>query len=126
MRNLAQELKVVKSLERFVFFSWLGAGDSAEQARGVSEFRSVLTRMTRKKLFRDISQAEGIVRESGLPYVILRPTRLTDGDPTDSLVAVGPLQAAPGPVSRIDLARFVFRTLDEPGWNGREVTVGSR
>ena len=125
-RNLVRELRNVTSLRSFVFFSWLGAGDSAMQAKDVTEFRSVLARTTRKKMFKDISRAEEVVRTSGLPYLILRPTRLTDGGPTDSLVAVGHQQPAPGPVSRADLARFVFWTLDQPGWHAREVTVGSR
>ena len=126
VRNLVRELVAVKSLERFIFVSWLGAGDSAMQAQGVSELRSVITRATRTKMFADIGQAEDIIRATPLPYVILRPSRLTDGDPTDSTVAVETKDHAPAPISRVDLARFVFRILEEPGWERREVTVGSR
>ena len=126
VRNLVQELQTRQSLKRFILVSWLGASDSAMQAQRVSELRSVITRATHKKMFEDITQAEGIIRASHLPYVILRPTRLTDGGLTDSIVAVGPNEDPPGPVSRGDLARFVFRILNEPGWEGREVTVGSK
>ncbi len=126
VRNLVQELKALKSLKRFIFVSWLGAGDSAIQAQGVSELRSVITRATRKKMFEDISRAEDTIRVSRLPYVILRPTRLTDDGSTDSIVAVGTKEVPPGPISRVDLARFVFRILEEPGWERREVTVGSK
>jgi putative NADH-flavin reductase len=126
MRNVVSELQAVKFLKRFVFVSWLGAGNSATQAQGVSELRSVITRTMRKKMFEDISRAEDFVRESRLPYVILRPTRLTDGGPTHAAVAVDAKEAPPGPISRVDLARFVFQILEEPGWERREVTVGSR
>ena len=126
VRNLVRELQAMKVLERFIFVSWLGAGDSAIQAQDVSELRSVITRATHKKMFEDISRAEGIIQASPLPYVILRPTRLTDGGPTNSTVAVDAKEAPPGAISRIDLASFVFRMLEEPGWERREVTVGSK
>jgi len=96
--NLIQELEAVRYLKRFIFISWLGAGDSAMQAHGVSELRSVITRTMRKKMFEDISRAEGIIRASRLPYVILRPTRLTDGGPTHSTVAVDAKEPPPGPI----------------------------
>jgi uncharacterized protein YbjT (DUF2867 family) len=126
VRNLVKELQPIKSLKRLIFVSWLGAGDSVMQAQGVSELRSVITRATHKKMFEDISRAEDTIRVSRLPYVILRPTRLTDGGPTDSTVAVDAKEVPPGPISRVDLARFVLRILEEPGWEGREVTVGSK
>jgi len=126
VRNLVQELQAIKSLKRFVFVSWLGAGDSAMQAQAVSELRSVITRATHKKMFEDITRAEDTIRVTRLPYVILRPTRLTDDGPTDSTVVVDSKEVPPGPISRVDLAHFVFRMLAEPGWEGREVTVGSK
>ncbi len=126
VRNLVRELQAVKYLKRFIFVSWLGAGDSAMQAQGVSELRSVITRSMRTKMFQDISRAEDIIRASPLPYVILRPTRLTDGGPTDSTVAVDAKEDPPEPISRVDLARFVFGILEEPGWERREVTVGTK
>lgn len=126
VQNLVKQLQAVKVLKRFIFVSWLGAGDSAMQAQGVSELRSVITRTTHKKMFEDISRAEDIIRASRLPYVILRPTRLTDGGPTHSTVAVDAKEAPPGPISRVDLAHFVFRILEEPAWERREVTVGSK
>jgi uncharacterized protein YbjT (DUF2867 family) len=124
LRNLVPELQAVKVLKRFVFVSWLGAGDSAIQAQAVSEIRSVITRTMRARMFDDITRAEEIIRASPLPYVILRPTRLTDDDATGSAVAVDANADPPGPISRADLAHFVFRILDEPGWERREVTVG--
>src|SRR5262249_32940089 len=126
VQNLVRELQALKSLQRFIFVSWLGAGDSALQAQNVSELRSVITRATRQKMFETISRAGTLIRESRLPYVILRPTRLTDGAPTDSIVAVNADEAPPKPISRADLAHFVFRILEEPGWERREVTVGSK
>ncbi|HWE25397.1 MAG TPA: NAD(P)-binding oxidoreductase [Myxococcales bacterium] len=126
VQNVVQELKAAKGLHRFVFVSWLGAGDSAIQAQGVSELRSVITRTMRKKMFEDISRAEDVIRGSPLPYVILRPTRLTDGGPTHSTVAVNAKEAPPGPISRADLAQFILRILEESGWERREVTVGSK
>jgi uncharacterized protein YbjT (DUF2867 family) len=124
VRNVVGELQAAKSLKRFIFISWVGAGDSVMQAKS-SELRTVLTRTVRKKMFEDISRAEDLIRASRLPYVILRPTRLTDGGPTGSTVVVGAKEAPPGPISRADVARFVFQIMEEPGWEGREVTVGS-
>ncbi len=126
VRNVVRELKALKRLKRFVFVSWLGAGDSAIQAQGVSELRSVITRATHAKMFEDITRAEDIIRASPLPFVILRPTRLTDDGPTDSTVAVDVREAPPKPISRVDLARFIFGILDDPSLERREMTVGSK
>jgi len=126
VRNLVKELQALKLLQRFIFVSWLGAGDSAIQAQGVSELRSTITRAMRKKMFEDITRAEDIIRASPLPYVILRPTRLTNAGMTDSTVAVDAKETPPGPISRVDLARFVLRILEEPGWERKEMTVGSK
>ncbi len=111
-------------LERFVFISWMGVGDSAAQHAGERGWR-LLQRFARKAMFADIGRAEGIVRMSRLPYVILRPTLLTDGHLTRQVAAVSAQEAPPGRISRADLAWFVLKILEEPGWERAEATVGA-
>lgn len=124
IHNLMQKLELSPP-KRFVFVSWVGAGDSRAQAELDSGLLGLFRRLSRRRMFEDISQAESIIRVSHVPYVILRPTRLTQGAPTHNVVSVDAREARPGPMSRADLARFTLGLLGEAGWNRREVTLGS-
>jgi len=124
--NVIRELQGARSLERFVFISWIGAGDSKLQAIKTSGPLPKLNRVLHRAMFEDITNAEELLRASTLPYVIVRPTQLTDGPITDQVVAVKATEEPPKRVSRADIARFVVGLLQEPGWDKREVTIGTK
>jgi uncharacterized protein YbjT (DUF2867 family) len=121
-------LSVVKAprVERFVFMSRLGVGDSMEQAKNASGILTALRPRVQRHVYEDFSQAEGLVRASPLPFVILRATALDDSAVGQEVVVADAKEAPPGRVARSDLAKFIMRVLEEPGWERREVTVGAK
>ncbi len=74
--------------------------------------------------FRDHDVQEKMVRESGLDYVIARPTRLTNGPakgkyehPTDPV-------PVPATISRADLAAFLVAACETETFVGKAVELG--
>ena len=125
MSNLVR-VAAAKKIDRFVFVSRLGVGDTAEQSRKVSGLVASVTPRVRRHLFDEISRAEDMLRTSKLPYLLLRTTWLTDDPPGGELEVVASDAEPPSRVSRANLSRFILRVIEEPGWNRREVTVGTK
>lgn len=126
MANLVQAIGF-KKVDRLVFISRLGVGDSELQARKASGMLASVLPRVRKGLYGDMGHAEELLRLSGLPYSIFRTTELTDEPPGHELEAVtAESDRPPSRVGRADLARFVIQSLEEPAWNLQEVTVGTR
>ncbi len=67
--------------------------------------------------------AEQVVRDCLLPAVLVRASKLDELAPRGPLQVVGTGGAAPGPISRAQLASFLLRMLDHDVW-GREIVVG--
>jgi uncharacterized protein YbjT (DUF2867 family) len=108
----------------WIFLSWVGAGDSAKQAQYTSGPLGAVMRRIERPLIDEISRAEGLVRTSGLPWVLMRATRLTD-DVGDKVIATTAVDQPPHRVGRSDLARFIVGAVEEPQWIHREVSVGA-
>jgi uncharacterized protein YbjT (DUF2867 family) len=125
MTNL---LKLLKSppLARFVFMSRLGVGDSLEQAKAVSGILTALRPRVQRHVYEEFAQAEGLVRTSTLPWVILRAAALDDDALGREVVAAEANTLPPSRVARADLAKFIIGMLAEPGWDRRELTVGAK
>jgi uncharacterized protein YbjT (DUF2867 family) len=123
MTNLIEQVGH-KHLARFIFVSWAGVGESHWQAQKNATFWTRVRFRLLRSMLEDVGKAEQIVRESKLPYVILRPTLLTNHPFMDNLIVANAEDDPPGRLGRADLARFIVRILDEPGWDGREVTIG--
>lgn len=126
MSNIALELQNSRVLERFVFISRVGVGDSKEQGRKVSGLLQPYLPVVKRPLFDDLDAAEGVLRISGLPYVIVRATMLTDDDSKHQVVAVDHDTAPPGRIPRRELAEYILKSLfDGTGFAKGEVTVGT-
>ena len=69
-------------------------------------------------------RADDAVRSSGLPFTIVRPTSLTDDEPTGA-VTLGE-SADGGPVTRADVAAVIAALIERAGPGGRtlELTAG--
>lgn len=96
---------------RFVLVTSIGCGEMAphRSARVEAMLGPVLDRKTR---------AEEALRDSGLPFTILRPGGLRDGPATGH----GELRTEPdthGMIRREDVAALVLRVLDDPGLIGQ-------
>jgi len=124
MTCLVEVLKASRSLRRLVCVSTIGAGDTRRQALQTSGLFRALRVAARGAFLQDATDAEAVVRQSGLPYVILRTTQLTNDRGQKPVIAVSASDAPPRRMPRADVARFVMGMLQEPGWEGREVTVG--
>jgi uncharacterized protein YbjT (DUF2867 family) len=125
MLNLLSEIGG-RSIERLVFLSWVGVGDSASQARRTPEFLDRLLPRVRARMIRRVEEAEELLRSSGLPYVVLRTTRLTEARGAQTISFQGPAGIPPLPIGRAEMARFVLRVLENRSWVESEVTVGRR
>jgi len=125
MRNIIKVLEGSRSLKRFVYVSWVGAGDSQEQAIQTSGALPKINRALHPSMFSDITNAETVLRSTKLPYVILRPTRLTDGPRMDRVRTVPSDQPPPHRISRKDLARFIISKIEDPALTRQELTVGA-
>jgi uncharacterized protein YbjT (DUF2867 family) len=126
---MAQLVKAIgwKKVDRLVYVSWLGVGDSEVQARKATGLLAPLRPLVRRSLYEDVGRAEALLRLSGLPYSIFRTTELTDEPPGQEVAAVtAKSEQLPASVGRADLARFILQTLEDPGWNLQEATVGTR
>jgi uncharacterized protein YbjT (DUF2867 family) len=64
------------------------------------------------------------VRESGLDWVIARPTRLTNGPARGTFVKTAAVEKVPGAISRADVASFLVEACESAAWVGKAVQLG--
>jgi uncharacterized protein YbjT (DUF2867 family) len=77
-----------------------------------------------KGFFRDHEVQERMTRESGLDFVIARPTRLTNGKAKGMYVRTAEVISVPATISRADLADFMVETCESTTWVGKRVHLG--
>lgn len=125
MGHLLPLLTSHKRFARFVLVSRLGVGESRVQSLKVSGPIQQRLPVILAPLFRDLNLAEHRVRESKVPWTILRSTRLTDDPATGKVMTVGPLDAPPHRITRADLAHHVVSLLGSREHFREELTVGT-
>ena len=119
-RNLITALKAA-CVRRLIVVSSFGVGDSGRDA-GILE--RVFFALVVRGAYADKDLQEQAVRESGLDYTIVRPTRLTMGPGTGRYTArVGP-GPVPSPIARADVARFILDALRTREYVGKTVSLG--
>lgn len=119
-RNLITALKAA-GVRRLIVQSSFGVGDSQRDA-GLLEriFYALLLRGA----YADKVLQEQAVRESGLDYTIVRPTRLTMAAGTGHYTArVGP-GPVPSSIARADVACFILDALGTQEYVGKTVSLG--
>lgn len=94
-------------VDRIMMISSVGAGDSADAPPWISKWflKDLLVLKT---------QAEDHLRESGVPYTIIRPGGLKDADATGNGLLTEDT-AAMGIITRKDLAQLMLEALDDDG-----------
>lgn len=119
-RNLIAALKAA-GVRRLIVQSSFGVGDSRRDA-GLLE--RVFYALLLRGAYADKVLQEQAVRESGLDYTIVRPTRLTTAAGTGRYTArVGP-GAVPSSIARADVARFILDALGTREYVGKTVSLG--
>lgn len=109
---------------RLLVQSSLGAGDSVTQLPGLL---GVLTKLVLTKPLADHNSQEDVVRASGLDWTILRPTGLTDKDPTGGwrMLQVSDDGRLGGTITRGDLAALMLETLDDARAIGKSFGISN-
>ena len=109
-------------VERLVVLSARGAGDSASLMNPFVRWiaRSVILRHN----YDDHDRQEKLAMESGLQWVIARPSGLTNGKAKRKFKAESELRDVPGFVSRADVAVFLVDAVESDKWVHKAVMIG--
>jgi uncharacterized protein YbjT (DUF2867 family) len=109
-------------VKRLVVLTAHGVGDSESVASWFQ--RKLLIHGLLKGFFRDHDVQERITQESGLDFVIARPTRLTNGSAKGKYVRTAELISVPSSISRADVADFMVDACESTTWVGKAVQLG--
>ncbi|MDA9520493.1 flavin reductase [Bradyrhizobium sp. CCBAU 11434] len=113
-RALVQAM-TAERVSRLVAITGMGAGDS--RGHGGFLFDRLIFPLLLNKVYADKDRQEAIVRESGLDWVLIRPTVLNDKPGRGSVRALTDLSDLHGgSISRQDVATFVLDQLRSDDW----------
>ena len=120
-RTLVDAMKA-EHVSRLLCITGMGAGDSA--GHGGFLFNNVIFPLLLKKVYADKNRQEAIVRNSGLDWVLVRPSVLNDKRGGQTIRALTDLSNFHGgSISREDVARFVLDQLRDDGWLRRSPLI---
>jgi putative NADH-flavin reductase len=109
-------------VSRLVCITGLGAGDTA--GHGGFLFDNVIFPLLLKKVYADKNRQETIVRNSGLDWILVRPSVLNDRPGRGSVRALAdPSGFRGGGISRADVATFVLDQLHADAWLHRSPLI---
>jgi putative NADH-flavin reductase len=113
-RALVDAMKA-EHVPRLICITGIGAGDSA--GHGGFLFDNLIFPLLLKKVYADKNRQEAIVRDSGLDWVLVRPSVLNDKPrrgPVRALTDLSDFHG--GSISRQDVATFVLDQLRADTW----------
>ena len=125
----AGTLHVVQGLHahggrRLICLTSLGVGDSKGEPGWL--FSHLLVPLLLRAEMADKEQQEGVVRHSGLEWVIARPGGLTNGAARRAYTAAPHWTAGGTPrIARASVAKFMLDQLETDHWLGQAVALGS-
>jgi uncharacterized protein YbjT (DUF2867 family) len=108
--------------KRLVVLTAHGVGDSKPAASWFQ--RTFMIGGLVKGFFLDHDVQERLTQQSGLDFVIARPTRLTNGKAKGKYVRTAELVSVPATISRADLADFLVQACESTTWVGKRVHLG--
>src|SRR5437016_7614239 len=109
-------------VSRLVCITGMGAGDSA--GHGGFLFDNVIFPLLLKKVYADKNRQEAIVRNSGLDWVLVRPSVLNDKPGRDAIRALTDLSDFHGgSISRSDVASFILDQVRNDRWLRRSPLI---
>ena len=109
-------------VKRLVALSAVGVGETRRLLNPV--IRALAADFLLKVPFEDHERQEQLVRESGLDWVIARPTRLTNGPARGRYLKKAAVERVPGSISRADVASFLVEACEASTWVGHAVQIG--
>jgi len=120
-RGLVRAMKA-EHVSRLVCITGLGAGDSA--GHGGFVFDNLIFPLLLRKVYADKDRQETIVRDSGLDWVLVRPSVLNDKPSRDRVRALTDLSSFHGgTISRADVAKFVLDQVRDDAWMHRSPLI---
>jgi uncharacterized protein YbjT (DUF2867 family) len=120
-RALVGAMKL-EHVSRLVCITGMGAGDSARH--GGLLFDNLIFPLLLRKVYADKDRQEAIVRDSGLDWVLVRPSVLNDKPSRDTIRALTDLSGFHGgSISRDNVARFVLDQVRDGTWVHRSPLI---
>ncbi|MET4257620.1 uncharacterized protein YbjT (DUF2867 family) [Bradyrhizobium sp. S3.12.5] len=112
----------IEQVSRLVCITGMGAGDSV--GHGGFLFDKLIFPLLLRRVYADKDRQEAIVRDSGLDWVLVRPSVLNNKPSRDTIRALTDLSNFHGGgISREDVARFVLDQLRADAWLHRSPLV---
>ena len=113
-RVLVDAMKA-EQVSRLVCITGMGAGDSA--GHGGFVFDKVIFPLLLRKVYADKDRQEAIVRDSGLDWVLVRPSVLNNKPSRGAIRALTDLSGFDGgTISRDDVSQFVLDQVRDDAW----------
>lgn len=109
-------------VKRLVVLSALGVGESRKLYNLF--LRTLLMGFILKGPYQDHERQEDMVRQSGLDWVIARPTRLTAGPARKQYQKKTAIERVPLSISRADVADFLVEAAEVDTWLRHAVALG--
>lgn len=107
-----------EGIARLVAVTGIGAGDS--RGHGGFAFDRLILPLLLRHVYADKDRQEDIVRQSGLDWVLVRPTVLSNKPGRGAVRALVDLAGFHGgSIAREDVARFVLDQVETDAWIGR-------
>lgn len=114
-----------RGVRRLVCITGLGAGDSA--GHGGFTYDRLIKPVLLRTIYQDKDRQEAIIRASGLDWIIVRPSVLTDKPATGDVRAMVDLHGFHGgTISRADVAAFVVAQTGSDEWLGKTPLITQR
>ncbi|WP_437946444.1 NAD(P)-dependent oxidoreductase [Sorangium sp. So ce296] len=111
-----------EQVSRLVCITGIGAGDSA--GHGGFLFDNLIFPLLLRKVYADKDRQEAIVRDSGLDWVLVRPSVLNDKQGRNTIRALTDLSSFHGgTISRGDVAGFVLDQVRDDTWVHRSPLI---
>lgn len=120
-RALVSAMKI-EQVSRLVCITGIGAGDSA--GHGGFLFDNLIFPLLLRKVYADKNRQETIVRDSGLDWILVRPSVLNDKPSRNTLRALTDLSSFHGgTISRAHVASFVLDQVRDDTWVHRSPLI---
>jgi len=120
-RALVSAMKA-EQVSRLVCITGMGAGDSAGHGGFVAD--NVIFPLLLKKVYTDKDRQEAIVKDSGLDWVLVRPSILNNKPGRGSVRALTDLSGFHGgSIAREDVAKFVLGQVRADAWLHRSPLI---
>lgn len=120
-RALVNAMKA-ENVSRLVCITGLGAGDS--KGHGGFLYDNLIFPILLRRVYADKGRQEAIVRDSGLDWILVRPSILNDTPGHKTVRAVTDLSSFHGGgISRADVAKFVLDQLHDDTWLHRSPLI---